>query len=367
MLLLALAVMVGGLAPAYGDVLPPTIPAAFTGTVSVGGVPVPLGLVVEAFVGNETSARANTTVIPYGGQSWYQLVVPGTDADTGKTVTFKVATVQANEKSTWESGKVERLDLTVNSLPQVRLTICTTAGGTVVLPGVGNFTQNLGTVVALSARADAKYEFVNWTGDVGTIDDVNASSTKITMWGNYTITANFRALVHPCDLTISSTAGGTVITPGIGMFTYEEGTAVNLTATPLSGYCFDKWSGDVDTVANVNAPSTVIIMSGNYSITANFKAQSVLPGLPCFIATAAYGSPTAKQLNVLREFRDVVLLRNRLGAAFVSLYYRTSPPIAAFISRHNFVRTAVRVGFVDPIVAILSWSHNLWSCGEEGG
>ncbi len=82
---------------------------------------------------------------------------------------------------------------------------------------------------------------------------------------------------------------------------------------------------------------------------------------PCFIATAAYGTDTAEQLDILREFRDTVLQPNRLGAEFVSLYYRTSPPLANFISQNEVLRTIVRVGFVDPIVKILSWTHNLWS------
>jgi parallel beta-helix repeat protein len=81
----------------------------------------------------------------------------------------------------------------------------------------------------------------------------------------------------------------------------------------------------------------------------------------CFIATAVYGTDTAKGIDILREFRDAVLLPNSLGAEFVSLYYKISPPIADFISQHEVLRTAVRVGFVDPIVAILNWSHALWS------
>jgi hypothetical protein len=81
----------------------------------------------------------------------------------------------------------------------------------------------------------------------------------------------------------------------------------------------------------------------------------------CFIATAAYGTDKAKEIDILREFRDAVLLPNSLGARFVSLYYKTSPPIANFISQHEVVRTVVRVGFVDPIVRVLNWSHDLWS------
>ena len=35
------------------------------------------------------------------------------------------------------------------------------------------------------------YRFVEWTGDVGTIADVYAATTTITMNGDYSITANF--------------------------------------------------------------------------------------------------------------------------------------------------------------------------------
>jgi len=92
-----------------------------------------------------------------------------------------------------------------------------------------------------------------------------------------------------------------------------------------------------------------------------YEGPPAAPGGGCSIATAAYGTDTAKEIDILREFRDEVLLPNSLGAEFVSLYYKTSPPIADFISYHEVLRTAVRVGFVDPIVAILNWSHDLWS------
>jgi len=85
------------------------------------------------------------------------------------------------------------------------------------------------------------------------------------------------------------------------------------------------------------------------------------PPIPvCFIATAVYGTDTAEEIDILREFRDVILLPNSLGAGFVSLYHRTSPPIADLISRHEVLRTAVRVGLVDPIVAVLERSQDLW-------
>ncbi len=78
-------------------------------------------------------------------------------------------------------------------------------------------------------------------------------------------------------LTIDSTTGGTVTVdnvtiPGKAMFTYDPGTVVGLIATPSAGYRFAEWTGDVDTIANVNAASTTITMQGNYEVTADFEA-----------------------------------------------------------------------------------------------
>jgi len=72
------------------------------------------------------------------------------------------------------------------------------------------------------------------------------------------------------NLTISSTEGGEVTTPGEGTFAYDEGTVGNLVAEADEGYRFVSWTGDVDTIADVNAAATNITMNGHYSITANF-------------------------------------------------------------------------------------------------
>jgi hypothetical protein len=122
-------------------------------------------------------------------------------------------------------------------------------------------------------------------------------------------------------------------------------------------------------VAGVQASQTATWASGEMDYDFDLTIAALPDGswLPswfpfeCFIATAVYGTDTAEEINILREFRDVVLLPSGLGAEFVSLYYEISPPIAEVISRDDFLRTAVRVGFLDPVVTILNWSHALWS------
>ena len=82
------------------------------------------------------------------------------------------------------------------------------------------------------------------------------------------------------ELNISSTAGGSVTTPGEETFTCGAGTVVDLVATPDAGYRFVEWTGDVDTIADVEDATTTIAMEGNYEITANFEEE-------CGFATAA--------------------------------------------------------------------------------
>jgi branched-chain amino acid transport system substrate-binding protein len=71
-------------------------------------------------------------------------------------------------------------------------------------------------------------------------------------------------------LTIGSATGGST-TPAAGTHSYDEGTVVNLVATPASGYEFVIWTGDTGTIADVNDATTTITMSADYSITPNFE------------------------------------------------------------------------------------------------
>jgi hypothetical protein len=157
-------------------------------------------------------------------------------------------------------------DVSCNSTPvQYELTTSTTAGGEVVISGEGTYAD--GQIVTIEAVADECYEFVSWTG--ADVADPYSPITTVTMDEAKSIIANFALLSY--DLTTDSTDGGAVTSPGEDIFTYDCGTVVPLVAAAEEGYYFVNWSGDVDTIANISAPTTTIIMMGDYSITANFE------------------------------------------------------------------------------------------------
>jgi hypothetical protein len=62
----------------------------------------------------------------------------------------------------------------------------------------------------------------------------------------------------------------------------------------------------------------------------------------CFIATAAFGSPMAPQVETFRQFRNSFLLKHDLGVRFVRFYYKHSPKYAAIIAESAVLRATAR-------------------------
>jgi len=62
----------------------------------------------------------------------------------------------------------------------------------------------------------------------------------------------------------------------------------------------------------------------------------------CFIATAAYGSPQAVEINLFRKWRDESLMKTNSGKTLINMYYTISPSIAFVISKSNYLRAITR-------------------------
>jgi hypothetical protein len=168
-----------------------------------------------------------------------------------------------------------------------------TEGGSVTGPGEGTYAYQANTPVNLATQADEHYHFVEWTGDVAAIGNPQAASTNITMYDSYSVTANFELDADWYSLTISSTSGGSVTKPGEGTFVYQGGNIVELSAQPDEDYEFVRWTGDVDTIADVYAAQSTITVNSSVSITASFESWHPEPAALLSVSSTEGGSVTS--------------------------------------------------------------------------
>lgn len=115
------------------------------------------------------------------------------------------------------------------------LTVSAADGGTVSTEG-GTYEE--GTEVTITASANEGYRFTGWEGN----DSTNESLT-ITLNADQTLQALFE-LIPIYTLTVTTSEGGTVSSEG---GEYQEGTEVEVTATPNEGYEFVGWEGSDET------------------------------------------------------------------------------------------------------------------------
>ena len=72
---------------------------------------------------------------------------------------------------------------------------------------------------------------------------------------------------------------------------------------------------------------------------------------PCFVATAAWGTPMASEIGALRRFRDRHLRSNAVGRGLVSVYETVGPHLASVIRQDDSLRAATRAALA-PFVAL---------------
>jgi hypothetical protein len=92
-----------------------------------------------------------------------------------------------------------------------------TIGGEITGPGEGAFPYYPDRRLNLTARPENGYRFVSWTGDVGTIDNVNAAHTAITMEDEYSITAKFEK-GQPVNWALIGGIVGAAVIAGLVIF-----------------------------------------------------------------------------------------------------------------------------------------------------
>ena len=150
-------------------------------------------------------------------------------------------------------------------------------GGFSMSPTAG--AQTVGGTIAISATELSGYHFTSWssTGSI-TFADANLASTRATVNGAGTITANFAVdtVQYSVTFAMSGDAGAT-ISPTAGAHSYDAGSSVPITATASSGYHFTSWSSSTGSITfgDANLASTSATINGAGTVTANFAVDTV--------------------------------------------------------------------------------------------
>jgi len=126
-----------------------------------------------------------------------------------------------------------------------------------------------GTTVYVTAHPNSGYVFKSWSGEM--TDTTAITAPVYAMTEHRLITAHFEKVVveeYTLSVSVDPYGGGTV-TKSPNKTKYTKGEYVTLTASPASGYDFDRWSGDVSGYST----SISVYMDKNKSVVANFKKK----------------------------------------------------------------------------------------------
>lgn len=164
-------------------------------------------------------------------------------------------------------------------------TLTTATVGTGTITKTPNLTKyRRGTSVSCAATGDVDNRFAGWSVDLSG----STTPQNLVMNAAKSITATF---IRQWDIAVTTVGTGTVTSDPAGSpaWTYDDGTAVSLTATPGAGYGAAVWSGDTTATGT---PLSIAALHADKAFTATFPRQfygHIATSSDYDISTAAWG------------------------------------------------------------------------------
>ena len=164
-------------------------------------------------------------------------------------------------------------NITANFSPMTGITIQTNpaglqvsidGGSPVAAPTTVTLSQGSHTIAVATTQAGAagaQYVFASWSDGGAASHSITVASSSAAYTASFTTQYLLTTSVSP------SGSGAVNASPSSSGY-YNAGTAVQLTASPNSGYQLNNWSGDLSGATNPQS----LVMNASHNVTANFSA-----------------------------------------------------------------------------------------------
>ena len=148
-------------------------------------------------------------------------------------------------------------------------------GGSIATPASGRI--HVGDTISLRAIPERGYEFVSWTCngvEISTEEELNYTMPELASgYDTYVFTAKFALKDVPWTASVSpdtATSAGCYVFPESG--TEEANDTLQLIAVPGTGYTFDHWERNGETVANTALASVTLTPLAEGETAADYVA-----------------------------------------------------------------------------------------------
>ena len=189
--------------------------------------------------------------------------------------------------------------------------------------------------------------------DVGFVNkymiDANGQNFEVTLTANFTVLSHTfstddKMLQFNVDAIHEKENVAEIVIPR-GLFDGEFTVLLN-----------DK---EISSVSNQTERSSIVsvVFDGKGDYTIGITTMDKYNGGGCLIATAAFGSELAPQVQLLREIRDDIVLQTKSGSIFMTgfnqFYYSFSPAVADYERENTTFKETVKL-ILTPLLTSLA-------------
>jgi len=212
------------------------------------------------------------------------------------------------------------------------------------------YTLTIGSVLTTSTTTSITVTLVSTSWE--SVTTLTTATVWSTSWSSETTST-----------TTTSTQVSTILSPTVTMPTTTTTGTVTTAYSPTVALTSTSLTETTTTTTSTTA-TTATCYSPTVTLTSTATTfTTFLPIRPCIIASAAYGSELAPEVQSLRTFRDWKVLSTFAGTqfmkAFNAFYYSFSPTVATMVASAPVVTALVRI-LLYPLIWILQVSSMIF-------